>query len=484
MRPVRGVRSRLTVTLVALVALTAGVLGLGSYAFVDASLHDRFLRDRADQARFDLAVLAPAVLRPGASQADVESSGLLETFGQRGVEDTIVDTRDDPRPELLALVPTLRAVVGRGELGFEWLTIGGAPKLVVGGSMSPEGPDFYFVHDATELETVLGQLRLTLGVGAVVLAVLALLAARRVARGVLAPVEEAGRAAERIERGDLSVRVPVASRDEFGAWAERFNRMAAALEETIGRLQRSQAQNRRFVADVSHELRTPLTAIVAEASILGDQLEALPPGARRAAELLIGDVSRLRALVEDLMELSRFDAEAEQVTLEPVDLVALVRSVVAARLPEAKVDVGPDRLAVATEPRRFERILGNLLDNARQHAPGSAVEVSVQRGPDDIVVEVADRGPGIPTHQLAHIFDRFFKADPSRHDGSSGLGLAIAAEHAALLGGGLRAWPREGGGLRIELRLPVTTLLPGGDEAAKHGIDAEAPIQSTQEPIR
>jgi HAMP domain-containing protein len=98
--------------------------------------------------------------------------------------------------------------------------------------------------------------------------VIALVAARAVARGVLAPVEQASRAAERIERGDLSARVPVASADEFGDWAETFNRMAASLEETIGRLEAAQSHNRRFVADVSHELRTPLAALVAEASIL------------------------------------------------------------------------------------------------------------------------------------------------------------------------------------------------------------------------
>src|SRR4029450_3372917 len=106
-------------------------------------------------------------------------------------------------------------------------------------------------------------LRAGLLAGTVVLIGVALVAARGVARGVLAPVEDASRAAERIERGALSARVPVASSDEFGDWAETFNRMAASLEETIRQLEAAQAHNRRFVADVSPELRTPLAALVA-----------------------------------------------------------------------------------------------------------------------------------------------------------------------------------------------------------------------------
>ena len=211
-------------------------------------------------------------------------------------------------------------------------------------------------------------------VGTIVLILLALLVARVIARGVLAPVEAAGRAAERIERGDLSARVPVTSNDEFGIWAERFNRMAAALADTIDRLETAETRNRAFVADVAHELRTPLAALVAEASILREHLDDLPVESRRAGELLVTDVGRMRTLVDDLMEVSRFDAGAEQVAVEPVDLGGLVRSVAAARLPEASLHL-PDRpLVIDSDPRRLERILGNLLDNAREHAAGAPVD--------------------------------------------------------------------------------------------------------------
>lgn len=459
----RGIQTRLTATLLALVALTAAVLGVGSYLFVDYGLHRQALDDAEDQAVFDLSVLIPERLPGQPTLDDLVASRLGDTFRQRGVE-TIVDLGTaEPyysSPRLLGaldrLPADLRTRVAAGELAFAWTDVGASPALVVGGRLPPTGPGFYFVHDVGGLEATLGQLRLALGGGALVLVLLALVAARGIARGVLAPVEAAVRAAERIEQGDFTARVPVTSRDEFGTWAERFNRMAATLGDTIGRLETAQAQNRRFVADVSHELRTPLAALVAEASILREHLDDLPPDSRRAGELLVADVGRLRSLVDDLMELSRFDSAAELVALEPVDLGRLVETVVRARLPDATLRL-PDRPVVAdAEPRRLERIVGNLLDNAREHAPGTPVEVGLAIEGTDAVVTVMDAGPGVPADRLERIFERFYKADPSRHAGSSGLGLAIAAEHAALLGGRLVAANRAGGGLQIELRLPVT----------------------------
>ena len=491
MASVRGVRGRLTITLVALVVLTAAVLGIGSYVFVDSSLHQRLLDQARTEAGFDLSVLIPSRVE-GKGPLAYESPDFVQTFRSRGVNFVVDPGTGDPFSSSFELGPAsavlqslapLRAVVARGELGYEWTTLGGKPNLVVGGRLPPAGPDFYFVHDASDIDAALAQLRLALGVGTVLLALLALVAGRLAARGVLAPVEAAGRAAERIERGDLSARVPVTSRDEFGAWAERFNRMAAALDETIGRLRESQAQNRRFVADVSHELRTPLSALVAEASIIRDHLDGLPPQARRAGELLAGDVARLRTLVDELMELSRFDASAEQVDAEPVDLVGLVRTIATARLPEAHLALPAGALVVATERRRLERILGNLLDNAREHAGSAGVEVELLQGSGEVVIAVADRGPGVPADRLPRIFERFYKADPSRRSGSSGLGLAIAAEHATLLGGRLTAANRPEGGLRIELHLPVTGSLPSGDVAANRERDSRAPQSSAQEPI-
>ena len=147
---------------------------------------------------------------------------------------------------------------------------------------------------------------------------------------------------------------------------------------------------------MAHELRTPLTALVAEASLLEGRLDPLAPDARRAAELLVADVRRLRVLVDDLMEISRFDAGAERPVLEPVDLGRVVTGAVAARLPAAVVSLPAQPLVVDSDTRRLDRILGNLLDNAREHAPGAPVEVALQATRDGPVIVVADRGPGVP----------------------------------------------------------------------------------------
>lgn len=482
----RSVRARLTVTLVALVALTAAILGVGAYAFVDTRIHDQVRDEAASQAAFDLSVLAPSRWTPDPTEDDLVR--FTETFQARGVE-TIVDFGGAgpfvSNASMLGALETFsagfRERVARGELAFAWTRIGGRPVLVIGGRMPPSGPLLYFVHDVTELERTLETLRLALAIGALALVVLALIAARAVAGGVLAPVEAASRAAERIEAGDLSARVPAGSRDEFGEWATRFNRMASTLEHNIARLRDAQAQNRRFVADVSHELRTPLTALVAEASILRDHLDALPAESRRAGEMLVADVGRLRTLVDELMEISRFDAGAEHATSQPVDLGRLAEAVVAARLPAATLEAPATPIVVETDPRRLERIVGNLLDNAAEHAAGAQVTVRLAEHDGLVTLAVEDRGPGVEPDRLERIFERFYKADPSRHGGSSGLGLAIAAEHAALLGGRLSAENRAGGGLRIALELPVTGSLPAGDRDANEGFDREQRSNPPQE---
>lgn len=473
----RGVRARLTATIVFLVALTAIVLGVAAYVFVDARLHQQELDDARDQARFDLSVLAPSRLT--APLSDEAILALLGDFQFRNLPTVIVPDGAEPyvsSTELTGAVDTIpadvRAFVDQGQIAYSWQDVNGRPSLVIGGRSGGAGPAIYFIRDVEPIRQALDQLRLALIVGGVALTLLAVIAARLVARGVLAPVDEASRAAVRIERGDLSARVPVLSNDEFGVWAERFNRMADSLEDTIVRLEAAQTQNRRFVADVAHELRTPLAALVAEASLLRGHLDELPADARRTGELVIHDIGRLRGLVEDLMELSRFDAAGEEVRLQPVDLGRLIRDVAAARHRDAVLELPDERIIIETDPRRLERILGNLLDNAREHAPGALVVVRLVAGANAARIAVLDRGPGVPRDRLDRIFERFYMADPSRR-GGSGLGLAIAAEHATLLGGNLRARNRDGGGLEVELRLPVTEPLPRGDLAATDEDEAE-----------
>ncbi len=472
----RGLRGRLLVTVVGLVALTSVVLGAGSYLFVAASLRDGAIRDATAETDFNVGVLARDALPTAVTADDPAVGAYLRAIQQRGDSGAVIVFPDGERAAsdltsdgvVARTSAGLRDRVVQGLVAYERLTAAdpdGTVRswLVTGARRPPDGPDFFFVFDATETESAITQLGQALLVGGVVLTLLALAAAGLVARGLLLPVAAAGRAAERIAGGDLSARLDERSRDEFGAWAASFNRMAASLEASVADLRAARDRQRRFVADVSHELRTPITALVQEAAILRDHLEAMPPGGRRAAELLVADVARLRTLVDDLMEVSRFDAHAEVAEPAEVDAAAFLRAIVGARLPSARLTLPDEPVRVVLDRRRLERIVGNVLDNAREHGEAASVEVALEVGGDALRIVVADRGPGVPAEELPRLFDRFHKADPSRSRGGSGLGLAIAREHAELLGGTLDAELRPGGGLRFVLELPVTRPLPAGD---------------------
>jgi signal transduction histidine kinase len=468
-------RRRLVVTFVVLVALTALALGVATYALASTSLRERFVNESTQLTNFNIGVLAGEALPERPTRADVERSRLIDAFRLRGGAETMVDFGDgDPLVSSLRFqgVPgmlsnELKGIVASGGVGYQWLAIGDEPYLVTGGQLQPSGPNFYFLFPARGIEDALAGLRQALVAGGVIAVVLAALVAGLLARQVLRPVRQASTAATRIAQGDLSARVPAASGDEFGKWSAAFNRMAASLEEKVAQLQDAQQRQRRFVSDVSHELRTPLTALVNEAAMLKTLLHDAPmgiaPDTKRVGEMLVTDVRRLRALVDDLLEISRLDAEAEAVTPSDFDLAGFLRAVVPARAPTAQLALPASPLHIRTDQRRLERIVGNLLDNAREHAGETAVEVSASRAGDSVLVDIADRGPGVSPEDLDHIFDRFYKADPSRTHGSSGLGLAIARENARLLGGSLEARLRGGGGLMFQLQLPVTGPLRSGD---------------------
>ena len=274
------------------------------------------------------------------------------------------------------------------------------------------------------------------------------------------------------------------SHDEFRDRAERFNRMADTLAESIRRLEAAQHQNRRFVADVAHELRTPLAALVAEASILREHLDALPLETRRTAELLVNDVGGCATSSRSSWSCHGSTPTPSRSPSSPSTSARLIETVRTSRSPNAGFRA-PEPVIVDADPRRLERILGNFLDNAKgstPRRPGSRSRWTVAR--DQIVVAVSDRGPGVPEDRLELIFERFTKVDPSRSGGSSGLGLAIAAEHAALMGGYLQATNREGGGLRTRARLadrrcPIVT---SGACDVRHGERRWGPEHRTRSP--
>jgi two-component system sensor histidine kinase MtrB len=436
-------RRRLTIVLALAVGLSGAALAAGSYFVVRHNLLADSVDSSVVQTRRNLEVAR--AFRGESAQR------LIQAYRSRGDFETVV-TRSGHAflsglVTLRSVPPGLRTIVDRGELGYQRTSVAGTNYLVTA-TPAANGTRLYFFFSEDGLRHELAVLRNILLAGVGILVLLAALAGVVLARSALRPVARASDAARSLAEGLLETRLPVEGRDEFGAWAQSFNEMAAALEAKIAALSAAQARERRFTADVAHELRTPLTALMGEASLLAEHVERMPAESRRPAELLIADVGRLRRLVEDLMEISRFDAGAESVHAEEVDVAALVRATVRARGWEERVWLGGDGLRVTSDPRRLERIVANLVDNALEHG-GSSVSVRVGDG----AIEVADDGPGIAAEHLPHVFERFYKADASRSGNGTGLGLAIAQENARLLGGVLEVASDPGGGTRFTLTI-------------------------------
>ncbi|MEV0428722.1 HAMP domain-containing sensor histidine kinase [Micromonospora sp. NPDC050495] len=449
-------RRRLVVAFVLVAGVSAGALAGGSYLMLRQARFDGSLQRAAADARYQLVLAGQFVPLTDTRRAD-----LLASFAQNGRPVLLVtgdvqtsDPRYAPAPG-----PALRDTVAAGQLGFQRSAgAAGSHLLVVGGRIPGSTAELYVVTVEDDLVDDLDQLRTALAVGWIAVVLVAAAVGHTLARRTLEPVGRASRAARAVAEGLLDTRLPVDGRDEFSVWAASFNEMAEALETKIEALSRAQARERRFTADVAHELRTPVTALVAAASLLADQLDALPADGRRAAELLVTDVVRLRRLVEELMEISRLDAGREAVAVRPVDVVALLGGIATARGWADRIRVTGAAPSVDTDPRRLERVLANLLSNAVEHG-GGAVRAEVRHTGTALVVDVTDRGPGIPAEHLPHLFDRFYKVDPARTGAGSGLGLAIAQENARLLGGRLTVDSEPGRGTRFRLDLPTT-----GDE--------------------
>jgi signal transduction histidine kinase len=456
--PVRAgrLRRRLMFAFALVAGLSAAILAVSSYLIVrEARLSDSVDRG-LEQGRFNLVLAGDSL---GAHPTPTQTSELLDAYERRGAFSVVGRTDGRSFSSSLSLGPAqvpadLKRLVTNGQLAYERERINGTPYLVVGGRVPSSNTVLYYFFSEQRLWDELGQLRniLLYVLGGVVL--LGALVGALLARRMLRPVARASVAAHSLAEGLLDTRLPVESKDEFGAWAASFNEMADALEAKITALSQAQARERRFTSDVSHELRTPLTALVAEASLLSEHLDAMPEEARRPAELLVNDVARLRDLVEDLMEISRLDAGEARVRAEPVDIGSLVATAVRSRRWDDRVSIDRDDVVLTTDPRRLERIVANLIGNALEH---SGRDVSVRVGMDGLgaFVEVTDTGPGIPPDRLLHVFDRFYKADSSRAGPGSGLGLAIALENARLLGGDLDVWSEVGRGTRFTLRLPL-----------------------------
>jgi two-component system, OmpR family, sensor histidine kinase MtrB len=370
--------------------------------------------------------------------------------------------------------PDLRADVDAGGQSYQYALVPNAaneprPTLLVGSPVpsdasSPVRIELYFAFPLDQEEESLARIRSTVVVSGIALTLLVVGIGVLVTRLVVDPVRRAAGTAQRLAEGQLEERMSVRGEDDLARLATSFNAMADSLQRQITQLEGLSQLQQRFTSDVSHELRTPLTTVQMAAEILYDSREDFPAHVARSAELLHTELDRFESLLTDLLEISRYDAGAAVLEWEPTDLGALVDRVVAGMRALAERHgctlalTGPeDEVIAEVDARRVGRILRNLVGNAIEHGAGKPVEVTWAANRTAAAVTVRDHGVGLSTAEAQHVFDRFWRADPSRVRtvGGSGLGLSISLEDARLHGGWLQVWGQPGVGAQFRLTLPL-----------------------------
>ncbi len=338
--------------------------------------------------------------------------------------------------------------------------------LVYGSPVSTRfGPaELYYFVPLTRWDKIAVEARTAVLATGFTLVLLLGLLAGLVTRLVVNPVRVAARTAQRLSAGLLDQRMVVSGEDDLALLAASFNQMATNLQRQIVRLEEMSRLQRRFTSDVSHELRTPLTTVRMAADLIFAARDDFDPAVSRSAELLQAELDRFEGLLTDLLEISRFDAGFAMLDAEPTDLVPVVHRVVdrLERLAD-RCDVSlrlcvPDLPVIAeVDPRRVERILRNLVGNAVEHGAGQPVEVRLAVNDTAVAIVVRDHGIGLKPGEEKLVFNRFWRADPSRarQTGGTGLGLSISVEDARLHGGWLEAWGAPGQGAQFRLTLPV-----------------------------
>ncbi len=389
---------------------------------------------------------APSVTAP----QDFEQGGLVEEMVSAGLRERVRSTSDQQWWQSIAVNTEDGSVPG--------VLIGQQIVIPEAGAY-----ELYFAYDLQAEAQTLQFVQVTLwGVGITLIVLIAAIL-WFVLRSVTVPIAQAADTSAKLAAGDLAVRLPVEGEDEFATLSRSFNAMADSIEAQIKELADLSLVQQRFVSDVSHELRTPLTTIRLATDMLNDQRETFAPAAARAAELLHAQVERFEVLLTDLLEISRYDAGSVELEMEPTSLAALAEDVIAS-MHHLAVQHGTQVRLVAPggyspvemDPRRVRRILRNLLGNAIEHGEGLPIVVSVDSNQYAVALGVRDYGLGMREEDTERVFDRFWRADPSRKRtiGGTGLGLSIALGDARLHRGTLEVWSQPGRGTNFVLTLP------------------------------
>lgn len=439
-----------------LIALVAGVsVAVVTYSFARSSLLDQRAAD-ARASAYEHAEFVNDLLRNESGelldfsdevQRLPETGGFVQVLrdGNAFVAWPLEST--DP-----AIVPaSLRTLVGGGDAAAQRFRHDGEAYLGIGIPLPAVDVEYYEAFPLDGTERTLRNILLSFSIGATLAVGLFGLFGILTGRRLLRPLGDIADAATEIAAGELDTRV-VAQRDpDLRSLVDAFNGMADAVQTRIER-------ESRFVSDVSHELRSPITALQAATDVLERRRDEFADRTRQAVDVIIDQVRRFNGMVLDLLELSRIDAGASDLHLEPTEIEPICRRL-AHRLDLDGLPIERDGDApthVLADRLRFERILGNLLQNAKVHADGPT-RIIISAVDDDVEIAIEDAGPGVDEAERTAIFGRYTRGKESRHRVGTGLGLALVAEHAAALGGSARVEPRPDGlpGARFVVRLPA-----------------------------
>ena len=459
----------------------------------DAVLSDARQRAAAVQSEFDDTSVTTADEAAAAVQDEVSrikgassGSGGVGVVMLRSDSDAssaaINDLATDPRLSSLVtpeLEDAVDAAAAEGDTGAQfWQSVsvpaasgdGTAPGIIVGSraSLPVAGAyDLYLVYSLEPEQRLISTAARAIVMAGVGFLLILILGVWGLTWRVLIPVRRTSLAAQRLASGLLSERLAVTGEDELSALARSFNDMADALESQIKRLENLSELQRLFVSDVSHELRTPLSSIrLASEQIMEARDEIDDPLAVRSIEILQDQVDRFTRMLEDLLAISRIDSGHVQLSVEETDLRAVVERVVgdlSVQIEErgavVTVAPAPEPLIAAMDAVRVERIVRNFVTNALDHAKEGEpprIDVTMAGTGTIVAVRVRDHGVGMSPDVLGKVFDRFYRADPSRRRtlGGTGLGLSISLEDAHLHGGTLENWGWPGDGSAFLMVLP------------------------------
>ena len=448
----RGLRARIT-TVFALGALALSVALAGAtYELTRQSLLDERERAAVRAAYFDAALI-----RQGLGGEDPDLAEVLRSLDTGETRRPLIRrdgqwfarTADDGLTE--AVPQRLQRLVEQGTPAVQRVSLRAEPALVVGVPLQ-EGASYYELTELSELRSTLTVLATVLGLVALVTTFAGAGVGWWASRRVLRPLGDVASAAGIIASGDFTARVGRDRDPDLDKLAVAFNQMVDEVSA------RSEA-DRRFAADVSHELRSPLQTLSAATSVLDRRREQLDDRSAAAVALLTDEVARFESLVTDLLELARSDRAAER---RPTDVVALTRAVLESRrlastvLSVSEPAVGEPAVMLDIDPRRYEQLLVNLIDNAAKHG-GGVVRIGLSVGDEALTLEVDDEGPGVPVEERELVFDRFARGRAASARGGSegtGLGLALVLQHVQAHRGTVLVTDRPGGGARFRVTLP------------------------------